>query len=150
MAARLSGGARSRGLGRVWSLGSQEESSSLARLKFGWRERVVKASAQERVNSSGEAGLDAGGCGGRAAFLRVGAVDLQQPPLLPAPPQQPPDGVPLADREAASVLQKRVLRGSARHWAQVPGPLAHGFVACPIGGRVTSERASPSDGGGVN
>lgn len=86
-------------------------------------------------------------------FLRVvvvGALDLQQPPSLPPPPQQPPDGVPLADREAASVLQKRVLRGSARHWAQVPGPLAQGFVAWLMGGRVTSERASPSEGGGVN
>lgn len=117
---------------------------------------MVKASAQLRVSASGEAGLETAGCGGGRTLLRVvsgtGALrDMQQPPSAPLPPQQPPpDGVPLADREAASVLQNSVLRGSARHWAQVPGPLAHGLVAWPIGGRVTSERASPSEGGGVN
>lgn len=91
------------------------------------------------------------------ALLRgLGAVagaflDMQHPPSFPPPPQQPPpDGVPLADREAANVLQKRVLRGSDWHWAQVPGPLAQELVAWLIGGRVTSERTSPSDGGGVN
>jgi hypothetical protein len=83
---------------------------------------VVKASAQLSVNSEGEAGLGAGGCEGREELVRAGVVvagaflDMQHPPSFPPPPQQPPpDGVPLADREAASVLQKRVLRGSARH-----------------------------------
>lgn len=81
---------------------------------------MVKVSAQLSVNSEGGAGLGAGGCEGMAAFLReLGAVegaflDMQHPPSFPPPPQQPPpDGVPLADREAANVLQKRVLRGSA-------------------------------------
>lgn len=117
----------------------------------------MKASAQLSVSSEGAAGLGAGGCEDRVVFLRGRGVvegaffDMQHPPSLPPPPQQPPpDGVPLADREAANVLQKRVLRGSARHWAQVPGPLAQGFVAWLMGGRVTSERTSPSDGGGVN
>lgn len=133
--------------------------SSLAREKFGCRERVVNASAQVRVRD-GEADLGAAESAGmgprllRLVVVVAGALlprDMQQPPSAPFPPQQPPPvGVPLADREAASVLQKRVLRGSARHWAQVPGPLAQGWVAWLIGGRVTSERTSPSDGGGVN
>ena len=104
----------------MWSFGSQVEISSLARLKFGWRDRVVKASAQLSVSSEGGAGLGAGGFEDMEALLRVadavaGAfLDMQHPPSFPPPPQQPPpDGVPLADREAANVLQKRVLRGSA-------------------------------------
>ena len=31
------------------------------------------------------------------------------------------------EREAARDLQNRVLVGSDRHWAHVPGPLMHGF-----------------------
>lgn len=80
----------------------------------------MKVSAQLRVSSEGGAGLGAGGCEGMVALLRgLGAaagafLDMQHPPSFPPPPQQPPpDGVPLADREAANVLQKRVLRGSA-------------------------------------
>jgi hypothetical protein len=108
------------------------------------------------VSALGVEGLGAVDCGGMEGLLRavegVGAFrDMQHPPSVPLPPQHPPPaGVPLADREAASVLQKRVLRGSARHWAQVPGPLAQGLVAWLIGGRTTSERTSPSEGGGVN
>ncbi len=36
-------------------------------------------------------------------------------------------------RAAARVLQKRVLCGSALHWAHVPGPLMHGFVFHDVG-----------------
>lgn len=154
---RLSASASSCGFGSVCSLGSQVEISSLAREKFGWRDSVVKASAQLRVSALGVEGLDGGGCAGMEGLLRVVGVvgafrDMQHPPpLAPLPPQHPPpDGVPLADREAASVLQKRVLRGSAWHWAQVPGPLAHGLVAWVMDGKTTSERTSLSEGGGVN
>lgn len=80
----------------------------------------MKVSAQLRVSSEGGAGLGAGGCEGTVALLRglgvaaAAFLDMQHPPSFPPPPQQPPpDGVPLADREAANVLQKRVLRGSA-------------------------------------
>lgn len=116
----------------------------------------MNASAQLKVSAFGVEGLAGGGAADMGGLLRVVGVvgafrDMQHPPLAPLPPQQPPpDGVLLADREAASVLQKRVLRGSAWHWAQVPGPLAQGLVASLMGGRVTSERTSPSDGGGVN
>lgn len=64
-------------------------------------------------------------------------------------PQQP-DGPVLVDCEAANVLQKSVLRGSVRHWAHVPGSLEQGLVVWLMGGRIISERTSPSDGGGVN
>lgn len=105
-------GRKSRGLGNVWSFGSQVEISSLAREKFGWRERVVKVSAHERVRESAldevVAGLGADRCGG------LGLRDWQHPPSGPLPPQHP-EGAALADREAASDLQKRVLLGSERH-----------------------------------
>lgn len=147
---------RSRGLGRVCSFGSHVEISSLAREKFGCRERVVKASAQVRVKDGDEDWAIEGG-GGRGPGFRGAVVvegalcDMQHPPSAPFPPQQQPAvGVPLPDREAASVLQKKVLCGSVRHCAHVPGPLAHGLVAWLMGGRVTSERTSPSEGGGVN
>lgn len=103
------------------SFGSQEEISSEALEKFGWRDKVVKASAQLRVSSEDAGGLDGAGRGGMEGLLRVAGAagafrDMQHPPSVPFPPQQPPpDGVPLADREAASVLQKRVLRGSDWH-----------------------------------
>ena len=45
----LSANSRSRGFGSMCSLGSHEESSSLARENLGCRERVVKASAHESV-----------------------------------------------------------------------------------------------------
>lgn len=41
---------RSRGFGRVCSLGSQDASSSVAREKLGCRDKVVKVSAHDRVN----------------------------------------------------------------------------------------------------
>lgn len=71
----------------------------------------MNASAQERVRGvdarSVFAGLRRGGGGG-------GARVWQHPPSAPLPPQHPV-GVPLAEREAARVLQKRVLRGSDTH-----------------------------------
>ena len=106
-------GRRSRGLGSVWSFGSQVEISSLAREKFGCRERVVKVSAHERVRESASVDEMVAGLGPdrRGGFeLR----DWQHPPSGPLPPQHP-DGAALPDREAASDLQKRVLLGSERH-----------------------------------
>lgn len=99
-------GATSRGLGRVCSLGSQVASSSLAREKLGCRDKVVKVSAHVRV----KAGADEPPLWFE---LRVDGRDWQHPPSTLLPPQQP-DEV-LADREAANVLQKSVLRGSLRH-----------------------------------
>ena len=90
----------------MWSLGSQAEISSLAREKLGCRERVVKASAHERVKEGvlerRELAVGWGGFPPR---------DMQHPPSAPLPPQQPEEAA-LAEREAASVLQKRVRRGS--------------------------------------
>lgn len=143
----FSASSRSRGFGSMCSLGSQEESSSLARENLGCRESVVKASAQESVKD-GESLEPNVGLG--AGLLR--APPLQHPPSAPLPPQHPPPprGALPPPRDAARVLQKSVLRGSAIHWAQVPGPLAQGLVASLIEGKVTSDRTSPSDGGGVN
>lgn len=59
---------RSRGLGSMCSFGSQEESSSLARENFGCRERVVKASAQERVRDGEALGFNGGLGGGLLKF----------------------------------------------------------------------------------
>jgi hypothetical protein len=53
-----------------------------------------------------------------------------------------------AEREAASVLQNRVLFGSERHWAQVPGLLPQ--VLTWLLGPTVNGRTSPSEGGGVN
>lgn len=110
IAARELAGATSLGFGSVCSLGSQVEISSLAREKLGCRERVVKASAQESVKDGVADEREVAGP------LREGFVlrDWQQPPSAPLPPQQPEEAT-LAERDAASVLQKRVLRGSARH-----------------------------------
>lgn len=53
--------------------------------------------------------------------------------------------------EAASDLQKRVLFGSARHWAQVPGPEVHGLAIVVAAGYCDGREVetSPSEGGGV-
>ena len=76
--------------------------------------------------------------------------------------QHPPDEAEYApqheldDDMAASDLQKRVLFGSARHWAQVPGPVsveADAEVAKGVGLAMFEMDAgctSFSDGGGVN
>lgn len=74
----------------------------MAAEKAGWRLSVVKASAQVRF------GPDDGAADPDAAFLD--------------------DGLSIVDeRLAATDLQKRVLIGFERHWAHVPGPLAHGL-----------------------
>jgi hypothetical protein len=57
-------------------------------------------------------------------------------------------GVVVCNREAARDLQKRVLFGSARHWVQVPGPVAQGFAVVVVVAEREVE-TSPSDGGGV-
>ena len=86
----------------------------MAAEKPGWRDRVVKASAQVNLASfDGAAALDGVfGC----LLVLVGRGQL-----------------------AATNLQKSVLVGLDRHWAQVPGPLMQGsespdvplIVCCP-------------------
>lgn len=70
----------------------------------------------------------------------------QHVPLAEAPPQPVLEAE--AERDAASVLQKRVLFGSERHCAHVPGLLPQ-MLAWLFGGAVDG-RTSPSEGGGVN
>ena len=89
-------------------------------------------------------------------FDRVERVVRQQVVEVPAPPQQPEDDsgfvlVDASERDAARDLQKRVLLGSARHWAHVPGPERQEVVVVVLvrsNGRDVA--TSPSDGGGVN
>ena len=91
--------------------------------------------------------------GGRGTASVEEGWDWQQPPSAPRPPQQPPaDWDWDWEREAARLLQKRVLLGSAWHCAQVPGPLTQGLAVDGMVGGTEEEdmETSPSDGGGVN
>ena len=107
------------------SLGSQVPISSAARSKLRWLDRVLYASAQERLTPSPEADVD--DC---VDVVVVEGCDLQHPEPPLEPPQHPP---PLEEEAlerpvaraalAARLRQKRPDLGSERHWAQVPGPL---------------------------
>lgn len=135
--------------------------SSAALSKLRWLERVLYASAQDRLTPSPEAeGIDDVSC------------DLQQP-APPLPPQQPSGLLDDPDPDERAILAARLRQkspdlGSERHWAQVPGPLAPhppalraegigvrfsdlipGSLMAPVDVTSMAGPTSFSDGGGV-